>query len=192
MELPEPKTLPNAKYYVLKVKRKHPEKPVDSLILETTLLPDRRKRMRVSPPEDYLQDKISSLGLNKGATLSTSLLFTRLETLGAEVKKAVKVGEDGDCSLFELPAKDWKKKERYAVGMNPSKLFDQKEKSTDEQARNAKEQRNKLIGKGRKISLIDLKEGKLKIRIEENKEADPKVDILYCNETLMTLELYSV
>lgn len=190
MELPE--TRANTKCYVLKVKRKHPEKPLDSLILETTLLPDRRKRMRISPPEDYLQDKIGSLGLSKEPTPITSLLFTRLESLDAEVKKAVKVGEDKDCSLFELPAKDWKRKERYVIGMNPSKLIDQKEKSAEEQARNAKEQRNKLIEKSRKIHLLDLKEGKVKIRIEENKEVDTRTDILYCNEKLMTLELYRI
>eukprot|EP00826_Nyctotherus_ovalis_P024756 TRINITY_DN19104_c0_g1_i1.p1 TRINITY_DN19104_c0_g1~~TRINITY_DN19104_c0_g1_i1.p1 ORF type:complete len:194 (-),score=29.58 TRINITY_DN19104_c0_g1_i1:345-926(-) len=176
------------KCYLLKVKRKCPEKAHDSLILEK-LGGIRGKRLRVSSPEEYLREKIEFLGLNKGPMLDASLLFQRIESLNEESKKAVMVEEDSECLLFELPVKKQKRKEKWANGISVSTKFSLKEKALKEQELNSKRQRDRLIGMNRSTRLFNLKEGTTTNNaIEERKETDAKTDILYCDEQLMTLE----
>jgi len=181
MKVPESKVVVAKKCFILKVKRKNPEKPLDSLILETVTTADKRKRIKLSPPEEYLQNKMGEIGLTEGKKWSNAKLFQRVENLDEEAKKAVKIEGNADCSLFELPTKGCKVKERW----NSNKIFDQKVKLTEQQIHIAKKQRSKLIEKKRGINIEDSKEANT---IEETKELNRPPDILYCDEKLMTLE----
>eukprot|EP00826_Nyctotherus_ovalis_P015418 TRINITY_DN14382_c0_g2_i5.p1 TRINITY_DN14382_c0_g2~~TRINITY_DN14382_c0_g2_i5.p1 ORF type:complete len:114 (+),score=21.20 TRINITY_DN14382_c0_g2_i5:69-410(+) len=108
-----------------------------------------------------IRDRSKGIELNREPDKREPLLFKKIESLSEEVKKAVKVSEDSDYSLFELPVKEHKRKERWISEMSLSKTIDQKEKATKEQERNAKEWRSKMIEKSRRIPLEGLKEGKV-------------------------------
>ncbi len=166
----EPAVKTEKKCYVLRVKRKKAEKPADSLILETIELPDKRKKLRVLPPEDFLQEKFNDLALEqalhkKGAP-QKPMVFQRIPELDEDSKKAKEVKFDitENCELFELGAgeNDTMKKDLKGKRINlmsGPKTENQKTKIIEEHEKLGKAKRSERIDQKRKEILADLHEG---------------------------------
>ena len=209
-----PKKEKEQKCYVLRVKRKKTEKPADSLILETIELPNKRKCLRVLPPEDFVEKQLNELALKSShktaANKEKPMVFQRItKELDEETKKAkeVKVAIDGKCELFEVNAKtdanaeQIKGKRIELMGIQVHHESSQKEEVMKEHEKLGKKKRSDLINKKRKDALEELQKGNIyhikKRLIEETKEKidilkenddTSKADILYCNEKPLTIE----
>ena len=220
MATPEKKSAPaieetkqshEKKCYLLRVKRKKAETPADTLVLESIELPNNKKRLRVLPPEDYIEARFDKLVIaeTKSTPQPKQMVFQLVQEIGAEAKNAeeVKVDIDGnECSLFkvcEKAALSFKADrinilERYGkVEINQK----QKETALEEDAKARKQKRSELINKKRGATLAKLHEGificnsrveevKEKIAELKEKEEQHRTDLLYCNEKPLTIEYW--
>jgi len=140
--------------YVLRAKRKQAEKPVDSLILEGVKSPN-KKRFKVLSPEDYIQEKVGELVLDKDNKKTQTMIFQRVVELTEEIKGAKKVNIDTDSGyeLFKLHTVKQQNIRKVEV------KIDQKDKMKKQQELAAKKKRHYLLNTKRKEKLTELHNG---------------------------------
>ncbi len=149
---------------ILRVKRQKSEKPADTLVLEEVSgIHGKNKRLRVLPPEDYLEEKLGSLKIaGKAGTkgLAKHLFFQRITDLDEETKKAQAVNVDiegNECSLFKFDEKkdeSIKEKRLGTLELPGGKtVVDRTEKALEEQEKAGKLKRNELFNERRKKAL---------------------------------------
>jgi len=188
----------NRMCYFLRVKRNISEKPADSLIVEPVELPNKLKKLRILPPEEFIDEKFNEIKLKEAISKEKkSIIFQLVKEIDENAKKAkeIKANLDEKYELFQLePKKPNETQEKRMEQMKGKIILSEKIEESHEKF--AKQKRSDLINEKRIETLKKLQNGifhiKSTCKIEEEKqptnENDKKYDILYCNEKPMTLE----
>lgn len=161
------------KTFMIRVKRKTSENPVETIVLETIFLPGNRKRLRLLETGDYIQSCMNGLTLTENTSkgkeeniVPQHLVFQRVK-FDHPMAKNIKVLEvdsvDKEGTLFKLPKKEPDLiQEKRANIMKHSGFEDatqRKEKIMEKRAKDRKEKMRLNINAKRNQGLEQIRKG---------------------------------